>query len=76
MSRLNLPIYERQRGIFDRLTTEYRYVGRAEGLHVFECKDDGSRQLYAKRADPPAGWHLRRGRYCYEFVRSAHGEIK
>jgi hypothetical protein len=45
----------------------YRFVRRGpHGGAVFQ-EDGGSLEFFAKRKDPPAGWHLRRGAYTYEF---------
>jgi hypothetical protein len=55
-------------GLFDGPTREYRYAGRAHGLHIFE-RDDRRRELYARRKHGPASWLLRRGGYCFEFCR-------
>jgi hypothetical protein len=50
--------------------SRYRYVGRAtNGLHEF-LNEDGKPEFFAKRKHPPAGWHLRRGQWCYEFCTS------
>lgn len=47
----------------------YEYVGLDKsGLHVFKQGD--KHELFAKRTTPPAGWHLKRGSYFYEFCRS------
>lgn len=66
-------IYECQPGLFDCPTSErdgYRFVSTSEGLYLFE-NAHGDRELFAKRGTAYAGWHLRRGRWFYEFVRSA-----
>jgi hypothetical protein len=74
---MKLPIFERQAGIFDRVAEGVSFVGKdpASGLYIFEDQD-GARGLYARRKDPPAGWHLRRGRFCFEFCRGLHGSPK
>lgn len=66
-----MAIFERQPGVFDRPTDEYTYRGfdAASGLHVF-VTNDGKRELFARRKDSMAGWHLRRGAYNFEFCRS------
>lgn len=69
-----LPVYEREykRGSTLRLAP-YVYGGRDKesGLHVFEpALEPGKRELFARRAAPPASWYLARGAYAFEFVRS------
>jgi hypothetical protein len=65
-----MAIFEKQQGM-DSKPSSYAYQGydRESGLHVFE--EDGKRELFARTKSGPAGWHLRRGAYCFEFVRSA-----
>ena len=50
--------------------TEYRYGGfdRRHGLHRF-IDSDGRAELFARRKSAPAGWHIVRGAYCFEFCR-------
>lgn len=60
-----MPITEHQQGK-DPWPSAYRFIGRREGFYVFE-NEDGKAELFARRTDPPAGWHLRRGKYCFEF---------
>jgi hypothetical protein len=65
-----LPIWECQPGVFRRPTEEldgYQYVKPRDGLHEFVTRD-GKRELFAKHKSV-AGWHLKRGQWCYEFCR-------
>lgn len=74
---MQLSIFECQPGLFCRPTgaacydAPYTYAGfdRGSGLHKFT--QGGKLELFAKRKGGYAGWHLKRGAYCYEFVRSA-----
>ena len=61
-------VYEIQPGIFNRPTTDYEYVGfdRDRGLHKFTTADGGT-EYFAKRTTSYAGWHLKYGRFYYEF---------
>jgi hypothetical protein len=64
-----MKIMEHQQGI-KPWPSNYVYVGfdRASGLHEFAEHDKA--ELFARRKSAPAGWHLRRGAYTFEFVRS------
>jgi hypothetical protein len=72
---MKLDIFECQPGIFCRPTgascyaDPYIYHGpTADGLHCFT--QGTKRELFAKRKAAPAGWHLKRGAFTYEFCRS------
>ena len=67
MSPRKLPIFE-PLGSPQR-PSAYSYVGKHAGLHMF-ADETGKRELFARRRDH-AGWHLIRGAWVYEFVRSA-----
>ena len=69
-------IFECQPGLFCRPTgaacndDPYEYVGydKREALHVFS--QNGKRELFARRKYATPCWHLKRGMWCFEFVRS------
>lgn len=69
-------IFECQPGIFCRPTgaacydEPYSYVGldRASGMHIFE--QGGKRELFRRTRSAPCCWHIKRGAYCFEFIRS------
>ena len=65
-----LPITEHQQGIAPWPST-YTYTGYApaSGLHRF-VDEAGKIELFARTKSAAAGWHLRRGSWCFEFVRS------
>lgn len=74
---MKLDIFECQPGLFCRPTgatchdEPYIYEGpTADGLHCFS--QGGKRELFAKRKAGPAGWHLKRGAFTYEFCRSVN----
>ena len=70
MSSRNLPIFESQQFCDSnpRWPSAYTYLGKHDGLHMF-ADESGKRELFARRRDH-AGWHLIRGAWVYEFVRS------
>jgi len=47
----------------------YRFIGKQGGLYLFETRE-GKKELFAKRKESMCGWHLMRGAFNYEFVRS------
>ena len=49
----------------------YVYEGfdRASGLHILS--HGGKRGLFSRTKNEPPSWHIKRGAYCFEFVRSA-----
>jgi len=55
--------------VLEGFTEGYTYSGCAGGLHVF-TDSAGRRQLFRRTMRAPACWHLKRGAYCFEFVRS------
>jgi hypothetical protein len=46
----------------------YCYAGRGTACHLFRSDGRGPRERFARRKTAPAGWHLRRGAYCYEPI--------
>ena len=64
-------IMEHQQGLAPwRSSYIYLDFDPKTGLHRF-ADELGQVGLYARTKSAPAGWHLRRGGYCFEFVRSA-----
>jgi hypothetical protein len=66
-----LSIFECQPGKFCRPTEEeegYQFIGMRDGLWLFETRQ-GKQELFG-RCKSYAGWHLKRGQWCYEFCRS------
>lgn len=61
-----MDIFECQPGKFYRLTSEYKFTGRRDGLYLFTAAD-GSCELFSRSRYPHAGWHLKRGVHYYEF---------
>jgi len=66
-------IFECQLGISCRPTDDstqegYSYIGKREGLHLFKTRE-GKMELFARKLSC-ASWHLKRGAYNFEFVRS------
>lgn len=66
----NMSVYERLPDGYKE-TDEYLYAGidPSSGLHTFREKGQGLK-LFARSKSPSAGWHLRRGQWYFEFVRS------
>lgn len=53
-----------------RQESNYQYLGPHNGLYAFVNPETGTAELFARRTDAYAGWHLVRGSYFYEFVSS------
>jgi len=74
MSRARLPILEPLPS-GDRMRSDYVYLyplRDGSGLHAFTEAGTGTGhiELFSKRKAAPAGWHLIRGAYRYEYVTS------
>ena len=71
---MKLSIFECQPGMFCRPTEDstqdgYKFLGKKNGGYVFETRE-GKRELFGRSKYAPAGWHLKRGKFCFEFCSS------